>query len=71
MTYNLCKKITTNGNFDKADMLNKLDVFLLSNRITQEQYEELIASLESKPKNKFLFGWGLPRKGGENETKAK
>ena len=26
----------------KSDMVNKLDVFLLNNRITKEQYEELL-----------------------------
>lgn len=26
----------------KSDMTNKLDVFLLNNRITKEQYEELL-----------------------------
>ena len=32
----------SNGNYDKEDMQIKLDVFLLHNRITQEQYEELV-----------------------------
>ena len=26
----------------KSDMTNKLDVFLLNNRVTKEQYEELL-----------------------------
>lgn len=42
MTYNLCKRIIQNGNYVKEDMLLKLDVFLLNNRITQEQYNELV-----------------------------
>jgi hypothetical protein len=42
MTYTYCKKIILSGNYDKEDMLNKLDVFLLNNRITQEQYIELV-----------------------------
>lgn len=49
MTYTYCKKVITNGNYGtKEDMLIKLDVFLLNNRITQEQYNELVALLESK-----------------------
>lgn len=47
MTYNLCKKLIQLGNCDKADMLNKLDVFLLNNRITQEQYTELTGMLNN------------------------
>lgn len=43
MTYTLCKKIIQNGNYDKDDMMNKLDVFLLNNRITDAQYNELVA----------------------------
>lgn len=42
MTYNLCKKLIQIGNYQQEDMLNKLDVFLLNNRITQEQYKELV-----------------------------
>lgn len=42
MTYTVCKRLIEGGNYDKADMSLKLDIFLLHNRITQEQYEELI-----------------------------
>ena len=31
-----------NGNYEKEDMMNKLDIYLLKNRITEEQYTELI-----------------------------
>lgn len=41
MTYNLLKMVITSGNYDKADIQNKLDVFLTFNRITQENYTEL------------------------------
>lgn len=40
--YNICKKMILNGNYDKEDMINKLDIYLLKNRITTEQYTELI-----------------------------
>ena len=45
MTYKLCKKVIENsinrGTLDKEGMLVKLDVFLLGNRITEEEYQEL------------------------------
>ena len=42
MTYKVCKRLIQNGNYEKEDMLIKLDVFLLNNRITQEEYNELV-----------------------------
>ena len=42
MTYGYCKKIIEIGKYDKNEMKDKLDVFLLANRITDEQYKELI-----------------------------
>lgn len=47
MIYTLCKKLIESGNYEYESMLNKLDVFLLGNRITQEQYEELTELLEN------------------------
>ena len=47
MIYKLCKKIISGGNYEKEDMKKKLDVYLLCNRITQEQYEELMNMLEN------------------------
>lgn len=48
MTYNLIKRLITNAvNRDacdesfKDDMANKLDVFLLNNRINDTEYNEL------------------------------
>lgn len=46
MTYNVCKRLIQNGNFEKEDMMLKLDIFLLNNRITQEQYNELVNLME-------------------------
>lgn len=41
-TYTLCKKVIANGTYGtKEEMYTKLDVFLLNNRISQEQYNEL------------------------------
>jgi len=43
LTYTYCKKVIQNGTYgDKEDMLQKLDVFLLNNRITQDEYNELV-----------------------------
>jgi len=42
MTYARLKKLIENGAYDKNDMMNKLDVFLMANRITEAQYEELV-----------------------------
>ncbi len=47
-TYTLCKTVIENGAYGtKEEMLIKLDVFLLNNRITQEQYNELTALLNA------------------------
>lgn len=45
MTYRNCKKIIELGRYERDDMLNKLDVFLLNDRITQAQYEELVGMM--------------------------
>lgn len=42
MTYARLKKLIENGAYDKENMLSKLDVFLMANRITEEQYQELV-----------------------------
>jgi len=39
-------KLITKGAYEKEDMLNKLDVFLMANRITEEQYQELVGMME-------------------------
>lgn len=43
MTYTYCKSIIERGSYDAEEMRDKLDVFLLADRITQEQYKELTA----------------------------
>ena len=49
MTYKLCKTVIKNKTYiSKEDMRIKLDVFLLNNRITQEQYEELVGLMNEK-----------------------
>ena len=48
MTYRNCKKLIEAGRYEYSDMMNKLDVFLLGDRVTQEQYEELVKMMESR-----------------------
>lgn len=47
MTYGYCKKIIAGGRYDKKEMLDKLDVFLLAGRITDEQYKEVVEEINS------------------------
>lgn len=42
MTYQNCKRLILSGNYTYNDMCNKLDVFLLRDRITKDQYDELM-----------------------------
>ena len=43
MIYTLLKNKITRGTYDKTDLVNKMDTYLLFNRITEEQYNELMA----------------------------
>jgi len=48
-TYVLCKKVIENEAYEtKEEMLLKLDVFLLNNRITQDEYNELVTLLNAQ-----------------------
>lgn len=48
MTYTRLKKIIQQGTFNKNDLMNKIDIFLLANRITEDQYKELVNLLNAK-----------------------
>lgn len=50
MTYKNCKKLIENDRYEYNDMMQKLDVFLLGNRITVVEYKELVALMDSKKK---------------------
>ena len=41
-TYDFCKLVIEKKAYDRADILEKLDLFYLRDRITKEQYEELV-----------------------------
>lgn len=45
MLYRTMKRIIERGNYDAADVRNKLDVFFAADHITQAQYEELSAMI--------------------------
>ena len=51
MTYRNCKKLIELGRYEYSDMMNKLDVFLLGDRITQEQYDELVKMMNDRKNN--------------------
>lgn len=46
MTYKLMKRIIQKGGYDKESTLQKLDVFLMADRITVEEYQELVEMIE-------------------------
>lgn len=51
MIYKLCKNIINKSNYTSYDeMMNKLDVFYLGNRLTEEQYKELVELLKETNK---------------------
>lgn len=42
-TYDCMKKVITNGKRTNDELLSMCDVFLMNERITTEQYNELVA----------------------------
>ena len=51
MTYKVCKRLIEIKNFDegeKEDLQNKIDIFLLNDRISDKEYEELVGLLNAK-----------------------
>lgn len=48
MTFARLKKLIMNGTYDREDMLNKMDVFLMAGRITNEQYTELLGMMDAE-----------------------
>lgn len=52
-TYIVCKRVIENTDYkseeQKNEMQLKLDVFLLNNRLSQQEYDELTQLLADKP----------------------
>lgn len=47
-TYRACKSLVDRGAYSsKEDMQFKLDIFLLNNRLTQSEYDELTQQLNA------------------------
>lgn len=51
MAYNLMKRIIERdkkaGTLDRAAIMDKLDAFLAADRLTTEQYQELVALMDA------------------------
>lgn len=45
MAYNLMKRIIERGGYDRTEIMNKLDAFLAADRLTVEQYQELVGMI--------------------------
>lgn len=46
-TYKTLKKVLESGNKNNVVTVEKLDIFLIGNRITDEEYKELVEMLEA------------------------
>ncbi len=56
MLYGIIKNLIEHNYYEREDMTNKLNVFMLVNQISQDQYLELLAMInpvkvEEKPKD--------------------
>lgn len=48
MIFNICKNMIESNNYIKDDLLKKLDIYLLLERITEEEYIELVTLINEK-----------------------
>lgn len=46
MAYELMKRIISRGKCDKEETMKKLDAFLVADRITTDQYKELMEMMK-------------------------
>ena len=44
--YTVKKRIIERGKYDKEETMNKLDVFLATDRLTTDQYKELVEMMK-------------------------
>lgn len=49
MAYKLMKRIIARGDYDKADVMDKLDTFYAADRMSKTEYEELMALVNPQP----------------------
>ena len=66
MAYKLMKRIITRGGYDRDEVMNKLDAFLAADRITAEQYKELMAMMDKLAKRLTASPFSLPK--GSTDT---
>lgn len=72
MTYNMLLKMILKGGYDKEDMLNKLDTFYATGRITQAQYMELLEMVLAEKEASIWDATAITVKNGQFEPfKAK
>ena len=45
--YSMMKTLILSGQYDKADMLSKMNKYLSYNKITQDEYNELLILMEA------------------------
>ncbi len=43
--YEILKRVIARGGYNRADLETKMDVYLLYDRLTTEQYDEIMASM--------------------------
>lgn len=48
MAYKLMKRIIERGNYNRVETMDKLDAFLAADRITAEEYKELVAMMPNE-----------------------
>jgi len=48
MAYKLMKRIIERGGYDRAATMDKLDAFLAADRLTAEEYKELLAMMDNE-----------------------
>lgn len=49
MAYKLMKRIIERGNYDRDDVMDKLDTFYAADRMTKSEYEELAGMVIPRP----------------------
>lgn len=50
MLYKNLVSMVTRGTYDRESLMGKLDIYLLNNRLTEVQYQEIISLMGEKDK---------------------
>lgn len=48
MAYKLMKRIIARGGYDKSATMDKLDVFFAADRLSPEEYQELVGMMKKE-----------------------